>query len=146
VVTALCSESTRPAIPASVVYVLGDQCVSKAGVVDDELNKRANLTPTATISLGPPADQHLAAHTRRRQTSSTTSPKVVTKVMQLRSDQIDGQRDRGNHPPNFHFRSKPFLHFHNGPDPTYADVRFGGDFDPVTASTPKQREVLLEQV
>jgi hypothetical protein len=31
----------------------------------------------------------------------------------------------------------PFLHFHNGPDRTYADVRFGGDFEPVTASTPK---------
>src|ERR1039457_5276651 len=39
--------------------------------------------------------------------------------------QIDGQRDKGKHPPNFHFRSKPFLHFHNGPDRTYADVRFG---------------------
>jgi hypothetical protein len=60
--------------------------------------------------------------------------------------QIDGQRDKGKHPPNFHFRSKPFLHFHNGPDRTYADVRFGGDFEPVTASTPKQREVLLKQV
>jgi hypothetical protein len=31
-------------------------------------------------------------------------------------------------------------------DRTYADVRFGGVFEPVTASTPKQREVLLEQV
>jgi hypothetical protein len=31
-------------------------------------------------------------------------------------------------------------------DRTYADVRFGGDFEPVTASTPKQREVPLEQV
>jgi hypothetical protein len=60
--------------------------------------------------------------------------------------QIDGQRDKGKHPPNFHYRSKPFLHFHNGPDRTYADVRFGGDFEPVTASTPKHREVLLEQV
>jgi hypothetical protein len=29
--------------------------------------------------------------------------------------QIDGQRDKGKHPPNFHFRSKPFLPFHNGP-------------------------------
>jgi hypothetical protein len=47
--------------------------------------------------------------------------------------QIDGQRDKGKHPPNFHFRSIPFLHFHNGPDRTYADVRFGGDFEPVTA-------------
>ncbi|MFC6021374.1 hypothetical protein ACFP2T_35035 [Plantactinospora solaniradicis] len=27
-------------------------------------------------------------------------------------------------------------------DRTYADVRFGGDFEPVTASTPKQREIL----
>jgi hypothetical protein len=46
----------------------------------------------------------------------------------------------------FHFRSKPFLHFHNGPGRTYAHVRLGGDLEPVTASTPKQREVLLEQV
>ncbi len=60
--------------------------------------------------------------------------------------QTGGQRDKGKHPPNFHFRSKPFLHFHNGPGRTCADVRFGGDFEPVTASTPKQREVLLEQV
>jgi hypothetical protein len=27
--------------------------------------------------------------------------------------------------PNFHFRSKPFLHFRNDPDRTCADVRFG---------------------
>jgi hypothetical protein len=59
--------------------------------------------------------------------------------------QIGGQRDKGKHPPNFHFRSKPFLHFRNGPGRTYADVRFGGDFEPVTGSTPKQREVLLGQ-
>jgi hypothetical protein len=31
-------------------------------------------------------------------------------------------------------------------DRTYAGVRFGGDFEPITASTSKQREVLLEQV
>jgi hypothetical protein len=42
--------------------------------------------------------------------------------------QVDGQRDKGKRPPDFHFRSRPFLHFHNGPDQTYADVRFGGDF------------------
>jgi hypothetical protein len=53
---------------------------------------------------------------------------------------------QGKNPPNFHFRSKPFLHFHNDPGRTYADIRSGGDFEPVTASTPKQREVLLEQV
>jgi hypothetical protein len=29
---------------------------------------------------------------------------------------------------------------------TYADVRSGGDFEPVTGSTPRQRQVLLEQV
>jgi hypothetical protein len=60
--------------------------------------------------------------------------------------QIDGQRGKGKHPPDFHFRSKPFLHFRNGPGRTHAGVRSGGDFEPVTASTPKQREVLLEQV
>jgi hypothetical protein len=57
-----------------------------------------------------------------------------------------GSATRERTPPNLHFRSKPFLHFRNGPGRTYADVRFGGDFEPVTASTPKQREVLLEQV
>jgi hypothetical protein len=30
--------------------------------------------------------------------------------------------------------------------PDLAGVRFGGDFEPVTASTPKQREVPLEQL
>jgi hypothetical protein len=53
---------------------------------------------------------------------------------------------REKHPPNFHSRSEPVLHFHNGPGRTCADVRFGGDFQPVTPATPKQREVLLEQV
>ena len=60
--------------------------------------------------------------------------------------QIDGQRDNGKHPPDSHFRSKPFLHFCNGPGRTYADARSGRDLEPVTASTPKQRAVLLEQV
>jgi hypothetical protein len=41
---------------------------------------------------------------------------------------------------------EPFLHFHNGPGRTYAGVRFGGDFEPATGSTPTQREILLEQV
>jgi hypothetical protein len=54
--------------------------------------------------------------------------------------------EQGKAPPNLHFRSKPFVHFHDGPDQTYADVRFGQDVDPVTASTPKQREVLLALV
>ncbi|HVB42099.1 MAG TPA: hypothetical protein VNF47_05250 [Streptosporangiaceae bacterium] len=53
---------------------------------------------------------------------------------------------QGNAPTGLPLHSKLFLHFHNGPDRAYADVRFGGDFEPVTASTPKQREVLLEQV
>ena len=34
----------------------------------------------------------------------------------------------------------------HGPGQTYADVRFGGDFETVTASTPKHREVLPEKV
>ena len=60
--------------------------------------------------------------------------------------QIDGRATReSTHRTSTSDRSRS-LHFHNGPDRTYADVRFGGDFEPVTASTPKQREVLLEQV
>jgi hypothetical protein len=49
--------------------------------------------------------------------------------------QIDGQRDKGKHPPDFHFRSKPFLHFRNGPGRTFADIWFGGDFE----RSPHQR-------
>jgi hypothetical protein len=49
--------------------------------------------------------------------------------------QIDGQRDKGKHPPDFHFRSKPFPHFHNGPGRTYANVRFGGN----SSRSPHQR-------
>jgi len=60
--------------------------------------------------------------------------------------QIDGQRDKGKHRPDSSFRPKPFLHFRHGPDRTCADVRFCGDFEPVTGSAPKQREVLPEQV
>jgi hypothetical protein len=54
--------------------------------------------------------------------------------------QIDGQRDKVKHAPNFHFRSKPYLYFHNAPDRAYADVRFGGDFEPVTA--PSRRTLM----
>ena len=60
--------------------------------------------------------------------------------------QIGGQRGKGRHPLDFRFRSKPFLHFCNGPGRPYAGVRLGRNFEPVTGSTPKLREVLLEQV
>jgi len=49
---------------------------------------------------------------------------------------LDGLVDVGHDPPNFHFRSRPFLHFHVHDDGMYADVRFGnGDFEPIWAST-----------
>jgi hypothetical protein len=59
-------------------------------------------------------------------------------------DVTGGQTDR----PNFHLRHKPFLHFHINPDgDIYADVRLGGgDFKPVWASTPAEREDLLRRV
>ena len=61
---------------------------------------------------------------------------------------VDGLRDVGSADnPNFHFRSKPFLHFHVVAEGTHADVRFGsGDFEPVWVSTPAEREELLERV
>jgi hypothetical protein len=60
---------------------------------------------------------------------------------------VDGLIDVGHDPPNFHFRSRPFLHFHVHDGATYADVRFGnGDFEPVWASTPQEREELLARV
>jgi hypothetical protein len=53
----------------------------------------------------------------------------------------------GQDPANFHFRSRPFLHFHVHTEGTYADVRFGhGDFEPVWASTPQERQALLARV
>lgn len=58
----------------------------------------------------------------------------------------------GNDRPNFHFRHKPFLHFHTDPHGggLYADVKLGGgpsaDFEPVWASTPAEREDLLRRV
>jgi len=60
---------------------------------------------------------------------------------------VDGLIDVGRDPPNFHFRSRPFLHFHMHDDGMYADVRFGsGDFEPIWASTPLEREELLARV
>lgn len=60
--------------------------------------------------------------------------------------QVEGLRDKGKRYPNFHLRSKPFLHFHPGTAGLYADVRFGDAFEPVPASTPEQREALLHRV
>jgi len=60
---------------------------------------------------------------------------------------LPGLQDVGRQHPNFHFRSRPFLHFHGGEDGLFADVRFGaGDFEPVWASTSAEREALLEKV
>lgn len=60
---------------------------------------------------------------------------------------IDGLVDVGRNPPNFHFRARPFLHFHHASEGTYADVRFGsGDFEPVWASTAAERQELLARV
>jgi hypothetical protein len=59
---------------------------------------------------------------------------------------IDGLVDVGRDPPNFHFRGRPFLHFHRSEEGTYADVRFGGDFEPVWASSPQERQILLALV
>ena len=60
---------------------------------------------------------------------------------------LDGLVDVGREHPNFHFRGKPFLHFHSDDEGTYADVRFGsGDFEPMWAATPRERLELLARV
>ena len=59
---------------------------------------------------------------------------------------IGGLTDLGQGAPNFHFRSRPFLHFHDDGDGIYADVRLGRDFQPVWASTPGERLELLALV
>lgn len=60
--------------------------------------------------------------------------------------QIEGLRDKGKVHPAFHFRSRAFLHFHDGDFGRYADVRFADDFAPVPVATPQQRAELLERV
>jgi len=84
-----------------------------------------------------------------RATGGRPNPKPVEThddlVAALRA--IDALDDVGNYQPNFQFRSRPFLHFHIGPDGIYADVRLGTkDFRPVSASTPEEREELLARV
>lgn len=59
---------------------------------------------------------------------------------------VDGLVDVGQDPPNFHLRGRPFLHFHRSEEGTYADVRFGGDFEPVWASSPQERQILVALV
>jgi hypothetical protein len=60
---------------------------------------------------------------------------------------LDGVVDVGVDPPNLHLRGRPFLHFHEGPDGTFADVRLGrGDFEPVPAGTARERLQLFALV
>lgn len=60
---------------------------------------------------------------------------------------VDGLVDVGHDPPNFHLRGRPFLHFHEHADGTYADVRLGpGDFEPVWAGSPQERLELFALV
>jgi hypothetical protein len=60
---------------------------------------------------------------------------------------IEGLSDLGSDAPNFHFRSRPFLHFHQLDQGMSADVRFGsGDFEAVWVATPSERQELLARV
>ena len=59
---------------------------------------------------------------------------------------IHGQRDKGKHPPNLHLRSKPVPALPQRSRPDLRRRPAGGDSEPVTASAPKQRQVLPEQV
>ena len=46
----------------------------------------------------------------------------------------------------FYRRSKAFLHFHEDPTGVHADVRFGGEFERVSAETDAERESLITRV
>jgi hypothetical protein len=59
---------------------------------------------------------------------------------------VDGLVDMGGDPPNFYFGARPFLHFHVNEEGVYADVRFGADFEPVWAASPRERQELLARV
>ena len=84
----------------------------------------------------------LPAHSAEDDADGLTHDQLVEA---LRS--IDGLVDVGTSHPNFQFRDRPFLHFHDGADGTYADVRLGGgDFAPHWASTAAERAALLDLV
>ena len=60
--------------------------------------------------------------------------------------QIDGLRDIGKRYPNFHYKSRPFLHFHGGPGGPCADVKFAAEFERLSVATPAERAELLARV
>ena len=48
---------------------------------------------------------------------------------------------------NFHFKGKPFLHFHQNEEGIYADVKLGGhDFEPIWAESSHEKRSLLGKV
>jgi hypothetical protein len=73
-------------------------------------------------------------------------PKQLDKLVDaLRA--TEGLTPKGKSQATFYIGSKPFLHFHDGPDGLVADVRFDGHaFERVPVDTHAQRVALLKRV
>lgn len=59
---------------------------------------------------------------------------------------LDGLKVKGKTGQNFYVKSRAFLHFHGSDTGTYADVRFGADWERVPAATSPERSALLARV
>lgn len=97
----------------------------------------------ALIDDGPPSQAKLNSSAMSR-LDNTADLGFEDFVDALR--RVEGLRDRGKNFPNFHYKSKPFLHFHDGPNGPFADVRFGDEFEPWPLATPTDRRALLQAV
>lgn len=110
--------------------------------------KRLTSDPDDSRTVAPMHEREPRAPLPARSRTPVDDPRGMTHeqlVEALRA--VDGLVDVGHDPPNFHFRSRPFLHFHMHAEGMYADVRFGsGDFEPVWASTARERQELLARV
>lgn len=110
--------------------------------------KRPTYHPDDSRAVDPMHEREPRAPLPARPRTVVDDPHGMTHeqlVAALRA--VNGLVDVGHAPPNFHFRSQPFLHFHTHAEGMYANVRFGsGDFEPVWVATAQERQELLARV
>lgn len=136
----------------------GDRSARQAGAWRPEETVKRDRVPYSTPSPEP-TDSEETWRPIHSRSPRLALPRSGNSGSEARSDgisfeelvsalrEIGGLKDVGNEQPKFHFRSRPFLHFHESERGPYADVRFGtGDFEPVWVATPSERADLLERV
>jgi hypothetical protein len=77
-----------------------------------------------------------------RHATSETIEALADLLVALRG--IDGLSEK--RPGAFSRGSRAFLHFHEDPTGTYADVRFAGDFERVRVTTRREQQALVSRI